>query len=426
RTAAIFVMSIFRRKKAPRYPTRHPLPIVRRRLPMRYHMRHQFGVRDVAFLQTMHALTGAALSSGNHVTVLRNGVRIFPAMLSAVRAAQKTINLEFYIYWDGEIGRTFAEVLAERARAGVQVKVILDAVGSGGMSGTLVQFMQRNGIDIEWYHPLRWYTLSRVNHRTHRKLLVVDGEVGFSGGVGIADDWLGDADAKDHWRETVVRVEGPVVSQMQFAFMDNWVKSRGELLTGLDYFPQLPPRGSHIAQVIKSSPSEGSSTVKLMYVISIVAAQKSIYISNAYFVPDRDTIRALEGAVRRGVDVRVIVPGEQTDVPIVRQASRLHYDLLLRRGIRIFEYQPTMMHAKTMVVDGIWTTIGSSNFDDRSFRLNDEVNVNVYDEAIAKQVETMFFEDVARSTEITPRKWLRRTAFDRLKEAFAGVFKRQL
>ena len=416
----------FLRKKPPRYPRRPALPIVRRRLPMRYHMRHQFGVRDVAFLQTMHALTGAPLAEGNSVTVLKNGVQIFPSMLAAIKAAKKTINLEFYIYWDGEIGRTFAEALAERARAGVQVKVILDAVGSSGMSQSLIDFMARNGVDLEWYHPLRWYTLSRVNHRTHRKLLIVDGEVGFSGGVGIADNWLGDADSKEHWRETVIRVEGPVVTQMQSAFMDNWVKSRGELLTGLDYFPQVKPRGDHITQVIKSSPSEGSSTVKLLYIISIVAAERSIYINNAYFVPDPDTIRALEGAVRRGVDVRVVIPGDKTDVPIARQAGRLYYERLLRRGIRIFEYQPTMMHAKTMVVDGIWTTIGSSNFDDRSFRLNDEVNVNVYDEAIARQVETMFFEDVARSTEITPLKWLRRTALDRLKEAFAGVFKRQL
>ncbi|MGZ8710587.1 MAG: cardiolipin synthase [Thermoanaerobaculia bacterium] len=419
-------MWLFRRKKAPRYPIRHPLPIVRRRLPMRYHMRHQFGVRDVAFLQTMYALTGAAISSGNHVTVLRNGVRIFPSMLSAIRAARNTINLEFYIYWDGEIGRTFAEVLAERARAGVQVKVILDAVGSGGMSETLVQFMQRNGVDIEWYHPLRWYTLSRVNHRTHRKLLIVDGTIGFSGGIGIADEWAGDADSKDHWRETVVRVEGPVVTQMQFAFMDNWVKSRGELLTGLDYFPEVSPRGNHRTQVIKSSPSEGSSTVKLMYVISIVSARKSIYISNAYFVPDADTRRALETAVRRGVDVRVIVPGEKTDVPFVRHASRWHYEMLLRRGIRIFEYQPTMMHSKTMVVDGIWSTVGSSNFDDRSFRLNDEVNVNVYDEGIAAEMEEMFFDDLAQCQEVNLRKWFRRPMFDRLKENFADLFKRQL
>jgi cardiolipin synthase len=224
----------------------------------------------------------------------------------------------------------------------------------------------------------------------------------------------------------VARVEGPVVAQMQYAFMDNWVKSRGELLTGLDYFPQSPPRGYHVAQVIKSSPSEGSSTVKLLYIISMVSAQKSIYISNAYFVPDPDTIRALQGAVRRGVDVRIIVPGEYIDLPIVRQASRLHYELLLRRGIRIFEYQPTMMHAKTMVVDGMWSTIGSSNFDDRSFRLNDEVNVNVYDEGIAAEMEEMFMEDLSRSSEISMKRWFRRPVFERVKETFAGVFKKQL
>ncbi|MFP5248139.1 MAG: cardiolipin synthase [Thermoanaerobaculia bacterium] len=417
---------LFRRRKTPRYPGRPPLPMVRRRVPMRYHMRHQFGVRDVAFLQTMHALTGSPLSEGNRAEVLRNGVEIFPSMLSAIRGAKKTINVEFYIYWDGEIGRMFAEALAERARAGVKVNVILDAVGSAQMSEDLVLFLQRNGINVEWYHPIRWYTLSRVNHRTHRKLLIVDGEIGFSGGVGIADVWRGDADAKDHWRETVVRVEGPVVTQMQFAFMDNWIKSRGELLTGLDYFPRIEQRGTCLTQVLKSSPSEGSSTVKLMFIVSIVSAQRSIYISSAYFVPDSDTIRALEGAVRRGVDVRVIVPGEYTDVPIVRHAGRLYYGTLLKRGIRIFEYLPTMMHAKTMVVDGIWTTIGSSNFDDRSFRLNDEVNVNVYDETIAAQMEKMFFEDLARSEEITSRRWIQRSWMDRIKERVAGWFKPQL
>jgi len=400
--------------------------MIRRRVPMRYHMRHQFGVRDFAFCQTMHALTGADLSVGNRIDILKNGVQIFPAMLSAVRAARKTINLEFYIFWDGDIGRTFAEAFAERARAGVKVNVILDAVGSSPMSRELVLFLEGNGVSVEWYHPIRWYTLSRVNHRTHRKLLVVDGEVGFCGGVGIADLWLGDADSEEHWRDTVARVEGPAVTQMQFAFMDNWIKSRGELLTGLDYFPRLSPHGTCRAQVLKSSPSEGSSAVKLMYIVSIVSAQKSIYISSAYFIPDADTMRALEGAVKRGVDVRVIVPGELSDVPIVRHAGRFFYNRLLRRGIRIFEYQPTMMHAKTMVVDGIWTTIGSSNFDDRSFRLNDEVNVNVYDEGIAAQMQQMFFQDLARCEEVERRRWIKRPWMDRVKERLAGWFKPQL
>ena len=416
----------FRHRKAARYPGRPALPMVRRRIPMRYHMRHQFGVRDLAFLQTMHALTGSPMSEGNGVTILKNGVRIFPSMLAAIRAAKKTINIEFYIYWDGEIGRMFAEALAERSRAGVKVNLILDAVGSGPMSHDLTDFLTRNGVNVEWYHPLRWYNISRVNHRTHRKLLIIDGEIGFCGGVGIADDWLGDADTRGHWRETVVRVEGPVVTQMQFAFLDNWIKSRGELLTGLNYFPQVEKRGTCLAQVVKSSPSEGSSTAKLLYIISIVAAKKSIYINSAYFVPDRDTTRAMEGAVRRGVDVRVIVPGEYTDVPIVRHAGRFYYGNLLRRGIRIFEYQPTMMHAKTMVVDGVWTTVGSSNFDDRSFRLNDEVNVNIYDESIAAQMEQMFFEDLARSEEVTRGRWLKRPWLERVKERVAGWLKPQL
>jgi cardiolipin synthase A/B len=419
------LIGFLRRKKRTLYPQRAPLPVIRR-VPMRYHMKHQFGVCDVAFLQTMHALTGSSMQPGNQIRLLRNGVEIFPAMLEAIRDAKKTINLEFYIYWDGEIGRKFAEVLAEKSRSGVAVKVVLDAVGSAQMSEDLISFMQRNGIDVEWYHPIRWYTLSRANHRTHRKLLIVDGRIGFSGGVGIADNWLGDADNPEHWRDTMIRVEGPAVTQMQFAFMDNWVKSRGELLTGLDYFPQVAPCGDHLAQVIKSSPSEGISTVKLLYIISIVSATKSIMIANAYFLPDVDTLRALEGAVRRGVDVKVIVPGEHTDVPIVRDASRWYYERMLRRGIRIFEYKPTMMHAKTMVVDGLWTTIGSSNFDNRSFRLNDEVNVNVYSEEIAEGMEKMFADDMRQSKEITLRRWFKRPAFDRVREYIADFFKPQL
>jgi len=389
-------------------------------------MKHQFGVRDVDFLQTMHALTGSPLQPGNKIEILKNGVRIFPSMLSAIRNATKTITMEFYIYWDGEMARTFAEALAERARAGVEIKIVLDAVGSAFMSRSLIDFLIGNGVDVEWYHPIRWYTLSRANHRTHRKLLIVDGRVGFTGGVGIADEWLGDADSPNHWRDTMVRVEGPAVIQMQFAFMDNWVKSRGEILTGLAYFPQQKTAGNQLAQVIKSSPSEGSSTVKLLYIISIVSAQKSISINNAYFVPDSDTIRAMEGAVRRGVEVRVIVPGHRIDTTIVRYASRLHYERLLHRGVRIFEYQPTMMHAKTMVVDGIWSTVGSSNFDDRSFRLNDEVNVNIFDETLAAEMDAMFEEDLKRCAEITIGRFTRRSIMARIKESAAGLVKRQL
>ena len=417
---------MFGKRKQSRYPRPPKLPIVRRKNPLRYHMKHQFGVRDLAFLQTMHALTGSPMQPGNKIEVLLNGVQIFPSMLAAIRDAKKTINMESYIYWDGNVGRQFAEALAERSRAGVEVKVILDAIGCQAMSDDLTGFMRQNGIDIEIYHPIRWYTLSRANHRTHRKLLIIDGRIGFTGGVGIADEWLGNADAPNHWRETQVRVEGPVVTQMQFAFMDNWVKSRGEILTGLDYFPAVPPTGEQLTQVIKSSPSEGSSTVKLLYTISIVSAVKSIYITNAYFIPDWDTIRALEGAVRRGVDVKVIVPGDFTDVPIVRQASRWHYERLLKRGIKIYEYQGTMIHAKTMVVDGIWTTIGSSNFDDRSFRLNDEVNVNIYDEGVGAQMERIFADDLARSREITPGMWAKRSWLSKVKESVAGLLKPQL
>lgn len=389
-------------------------------------MKHQFGVGDEAFLQTVHALIGSPLQQGNRVEVLRNGVEFFPAMLGAIQSAQKSITMETYIYWDGEVGRRFAEALAERARAGVAVKLILDAVGSAPMSRSLIDFMRKNGIEVTWYHPVRWYTLSRVNHRTHRKLLIIDGRIGFTGGAGIADEWQGDADSPSHWRDTQVRIEGPAVSQMQYAFMDNWVKARGLIPTGLEFFPRVDPAGDSLVHIVKSSPSEGVSTVKLLYALALVSAKKSVSISNAYFLPDSDAIRALEGAVRRGVDVRVIVPGRWTDVPIVRAASRWHYERLLKRGVRIFEYQGTMMHAKTMMVDGVWTTIGSSNFDARSFRLNDEVNAGIWDERIAGQMESMFAEDLSRSVEITLGRWRRRPWFARFKESVADFLKPQL
>jgi cardiolipin synthase len=416
----------FFHRNYPPYPIRSALPLIRRKNPLEYRIKHQFGVEEEAFLQTMHALTGSPLSEGNSVEILKNGDRSFPPMIAAIRAAKRTITMETYIYWDGEIARVFAEALAERCRAGVEVKLILDSVGSAKMSPSLIDFLRKNGVDVLWYHPLRWYTLSRINHRTHRKLLIIDGRIGFTGGYGIADEWVGDADSPDHWRETNVRIEGPAVTQMQFAFMDNWIKAGGLIPTGLDYFPRVEPAGAVHVQVIKSSPSEGVSAVKLFYGLALASARRRISISNAYFIPDADAVRALEGAARRGVEVRVIVPGRWSDVPIVRQASRWHYDRLLRRGIRVFEYQPTMMHAKTMVVDGLWTTIGSSNFDERSFRLNDEVNVGIYDARIAAEMEAMFEEDLARSVEIRLGLWRRRSWIAKAKETAAGFLKPQL
>ncbi|HUP65654.1 MAG TPA: cardiolipin synthase [Thermoanaerobaculia bacterium] len=416
---------IFRRRYPP-YPIRSAWPIVRRKNPVGYRMKHQFGVKDEAFLQTMHALTGSPLQEGNRVDVLCNGDEFFPSMFAAMRNAKNSINLETYIYWDGDVGRQFAEAIAERSRAGVNVRVILDAVGSAPMSSSLIDFMRQNGVELTWYHPIRWYTMARINHRTHRKLLIVDGRVGYTGGFGIADEWLGNAESPERWRETVVRVQGPAVIQMQFAFMDNWVKARGLVPMGGDFYPKVEPQGSSLVHVIKSSPSEGVSTVKLLYAIAMVSATKTIYINNAYFIPDEDAIRALEGAVRRGVDVRIIVPGRWTDVPLVREASRWHYDRLLKRGIRIFEYEPTMMHAKTMVIDGIWTTIGSSNFDERSFRLNDEVNVGIYDEGVSTKMDELFRADLEASAEIKLGKWQKRSWLNRTRERIAGLLKPQL
>jgi cardiolipin synthase len=318
-------------------------------------------VGDLAFLQTMHALTGSPVVDGNRVEVLRNGVQIFPSMLAAIRAAQKTINMEFYIYWDGDIGRQFAEALAERARAGVQIKIILDSVGSSTMSQSLIDFMARNGIDMEWYHPLRWYTLSRFNHRTHRKLMVVDGCVGFSGGIGIADEWLGDADSKDHWRDTVARIEGPAVTAA--------VRVHGQLSRAGRALPAS--RLLSAGRAARQTPHAGDQVIAVGGKLGDQAALhrvdrqcQMISISNAYSFRFRHAAGSKRGAARRRrAGDRA---SEHVDHPS-RQASRMLYDRMLRRGIRIFEYRPTMMHAKTRWPI-TWSTIGSSNFDDRSFR----------------------------------------------------------
>src|SRR5687768_15478868 len=267
---------------------------------------HLYGVRDARFLRSMGSLLGPPVVSGNQVRELINGEQIFPAMLEAIRGARRTISFETFIYWTGEIGRAFAEALAERARAGVKVHVLLDWVGTHKLDREALTLMRDSGVDLEKYHPLRWYSLGRINNRTHRKLLVVDGTVGFTGGVGIADKWNGAARNPDEWRDSHYRVEGPAVAHMQAAFMDNWMKSRGEVLHGDEYFPPLEPRGEHVAQMFKSSSTEGSESVRLMYLLTIASAEKSILLANSYFVPDDLSVETLVAAANRGVRIEII------------------------------------------------------------------------------------------------------------------------
>ena len=387
---------------------------------------HEYDVANPQFLRSMSVLLGPALVQGNRTETLLNGDEIFPAMLKAIREAKKTITFETYIYWSGAIGKEFADALAERARNGVKVHILLDWVGSQKMEEALLQEMREAGVKIEKYHPLRWYTLDRLNNRTHRKLLVADGRIGFTGGVGIADEWSGHAQDEGHWRDTHYRVEGPVVAQMQAAFVDNWTKVSGLVLHGEDYFPALAPVGPHYGQVFKSSVDGGAESMHLMYLLSIAASARSIDLAMAYFVPDRLALDALEAALKRGVKVRIVMPGNKTDASLVRRASRATWGRILRAGAEMYEYQPTMYHCKVFVVDGLWTSVGSTNFDSRSFRLNDEANLNIYDREFAQRQRVDFEADLRKSRRITVEEWENRPATEKAWEHFLGLFGSQL
>ena len=387
---------------------------------------HRYAVADPQFRREMGVLLGPGIIPGNSVSDLENGDEIFPAMLAAIRSAQRTITFETYIYWSGEIGREMADALEERARAGVKVKVLIDWAGSIKMEESLLQQMKDAGVDVHQYRPLKWYNLGRLNNRTHRKLLIIDGKVGFTGGVGIADLWMGHAQDPDHWRDLHFRIEGPVVAQMQAAFNDNWIKTTGVVLNGEDYFPPLERAGDMDAHMFVASPAGGSESMHLMYLMAIAAAEHSIDLQASYFVPDDLIIKALQAARHRGVRVRVNLPGKHIDSETVRLASKAHWGELLLAGVEIHEYQPTMMHNKLLIVDRLMTSVGSTNFDVRSFRLNDEASLNVYDPAFAERMTEVFEADLEPTIRYTYAMWKSRPAKEKLFEKFVLPLKSQL
>ena len=378
------------------------------------------------FERALGSLLGPGIVGGNAVTELLNGDQIFPPMLAAIQGAKKSITFETYIYWSGDIGKQFADALSERARAGVRVHVLLDWVGSANMDESYLTEMKEAGVQIEKFHKPHWYNLARLNNRTHRKLLVVDGQVGFTGGVGIAPHWMGNAQDPDHWRDSHYLVRGPVVAQMQATFLDNWLKVTGKVLHGALYFPPIAPAGAQKAQMFSSSPSSGSESMQLMYHLAITAAERSIDLSVAYFVPDELTQKHLMDALARGVRVRFITPGEHTDTDTVKAASRATWGPLLQAGALIYEYQPTMYHCKVMIVDQLLVSVGSTNFDNRSFRLNDEANLNVYDAAFARRQTEVFEEDLKRSRRVTYEAWLNRPLREKAHEKLTGWLRSQL
>jgi cardiolipin synthase len=385
-----------------------------------------YTLEDPRFMQELGVLLGPPFLDGTRVRSLLNGDEIFTPMLAAIRAAKVSINFETYIYWSGDIGRAFADALAERSRQGVKVHMLLDWVGSAKMDESLIAVMEQAGVQVRRFHPPHWSHLGRLNNRTHRKLLVVDGRLGFTGGVGVAEPWMGHAQDPAHWRDTHFEVAGPVVAQMQSVFIDNWIKVTGDVLHGPDYFPALLAAGPGAAQMFSSSPSGGSESMQLMYLLAVTASSRSIDLSAAYFVPDALTLQALVEAMRRGVRLRIIVPGKHIDSETVRKASRATWGPLLAAGATIAEYEPTMYHCKVMIVDRLLVSVGSTNFDNRSFRLNDEATLNVVDKPFATLQTAIFDADLAQSHTVTHAEWLERPQRERWGEALASMLGTQL
>lgn len=390
------------------------------------HLTHRFAIADPQFRREMSVMLGPSITHGNQVTALQNGVEIFPAMLGAIRSAKASITFETYIYWSGEIGKEISAALAERARAGVPVQVTIDWAGSVKLDQALVDDMLAAGVEIERYRPLRWYNLGRFNNRTHRKLLIVDGRVAFTGGVGIADQWSGRAEDPEHWRDSHFRVEGPAVAQFQAAFNDNWMKITGRVLGGPAYFPALDSAGTMQAQLFIASPAGGSESMHLMYLMAVASAVRTIDLAAAYFVPDELLIEAIVAARRRGVRVRVVLPGPHIDSEAVRIASKREWGPLLREGVEIHLYQPTMLHTKMLIVDTELVSVGSTNFDLRSFRLNDEASLNVFDAGFAAAMTTVFERDLRDTSPFSYEMWVRRPLQERIAEMLILPFKSQL
>jgi len=358
-----------------------------------------YSARSPEFRQAAGSLLGPDFVGGNSISTLVNGDEIFPAMLSAIRSAKRSIDLETYVFWDGEIAKQFTAALSERARAGVTVNLILDAQGTSKMGTENAAQLKNAGVQIVKYHSALWPDPRRYNNRTHRKLLIIDGTVAFIGGAGIADLWAGNADSSKHWRDNHYKVTGPVVAQLQASFVSNWLKTRGDVLHGPKYFPPLEDSGSLQAQAIRSGAHY--ENLDLMYLLAIASAKKSLRIENAYFLPDDLVRKELVDAAKRGTKIEIIVPGSKIDQKLVRSASRRHWPELLNAGIKIYEYQPTMVHVKLLIVDDKFVSVGSGNFDNRSIRLNDEANLDVLSSDFAAQQLHLFELDKKRSHEVT-------------------------
>jgi cardiolipin synthase A/B len=391
-----------------------------------YHLSQRTSLHSHEFLYTIQSTCQAALHRGNRVTILTDGEAFYPAMLEAIRGATRSINMECYIFQSGRMADQFIDALSERARNGVNVTIVVDAIGSFNLWGRPVERLRAAGCRISSYQAIRWYSLHRINNRTHRELLVVDGTIAFAGGAGIADWWAFPTGHHTRpWRDTMVRIEGPVVAALQGVVAENWLECCGEILTGPDFFPDLHPCGDTTAFVVKSSPSDRATASRVAFQLLIEGADHAVRISTPYFLPDRSLRRALVNVANRGVKLTVIVPGKDTDQQWVRLASRRMWHQLLAAGIRIFEYRGSMTHAKVLIADNDWAVLGTTNIDNRSFEHNDEVNVAMHDPAVAARLLQDYERDLASSDEITLERWRQRPLWEKIVEPFVWILERQ-
>jgi cardiolipin synthase len=390
-----------------------------------YHIERDLDATGDHFVRVLESSCLVTLTTGNRVEVLTNGDRFYPAMLAAIRGARETINMECYIFKKGHIGDQFIEALAERARAGVRVTLVMDAIGSFGAFRKSAGPLRKAGCRVEPYQKLAWYRLSRLNNRTHRELLVIDGRVAFIGGAGVADWWAEPTKGKPMWRDMMARVEGPVVSQIQGVAAENWLECCGEILTGPETYKTHEKADGVSAFVLKSSPSDRSTVSRVLFQTLVEGSNARCRISTPYFLPDKAFRRALIRTARRGVHISVVVPGSTTDQRWVRLASRRMFGHLLEAGVRIYEYKPGMIHVKMLIVDDLWSAIGTTNLDNRSFEHNDEVNLTIRDEKIAARFCEDNDADIARSDEVTLDQWRRRPLLEKLIGTVAWVLERQ-
>jgi cardiolipin synthase len=373
-----------------------------------------------ALLPSIVGLTQSTLEPGNQIQLLENGDQFFPLLLRDIAGAKQSVHVESYIWWKGEICGQIANALASKARQGVEVRLLVDASGGHKMDKDLAKMMLDSGVRFTRFHPLSLANLGRMNNRDHRKQAIIDGRIGYIGGYGFAEEWTGHGQDKDHWRDAGLRIEGPVVGRLQAAFAENWIEETGEIMAGEKYFPHLAAAGSTKAHLAYASPTGGVSSVQVLYYLAIKAAQHEIIIQNPYMLPDAESMQALAEAVKRGVDVRVMVPATtSTDSPVVQHASHHLFGELLKNGVKIFEYKKTLLHQKVIIVDGVWSCVGSTNFDRRALELNDEVSMGVLDSSLAAQLKAVFQADMQFAEQRHFEEWKHRGIWHKAEDGLA-------